>query len=74
MDPDSSPKAKPLVPAIAIAFVVGGLVLAKPWLVEHLGIDRFSMQDRLLWMVPLLVVCAICVFAVKKLNKTKPNA
>jgi hypothetical protein len=59
---------------MAIAFLVGGIVLAKPWLVEHMGIDRLSVQDRLLWMVPLVVVCAICIVAVKKLNKAKPNA
>jgi hypothetical protein len=74
MNQDSRPKSKPLIPALAIAFLVGGIVLAKPWLVEHTGLGRLSFPDRLLWMVPLCVICAICIFAVKKLNKAKPDA
>jgi len=71
---DPRPKPKPLVAAWAIAILVGVIVSAKPWLVEHLGIGWLSTQDRLLWMSLAVVVCAVCVVIVKVLNRPKPNA
>jgi hypothetical protein len=70
---DPRPKPKPLIAAWAIAILVGVIVLAKPWLVEHLGIGRLSIQDRLLWMSLAVVVCTICVVIVRVLNRSKPN-
>ena len=74
MEPRPSSKPKTLIPPLVIATLVGGLVMAKPWLVEHLGIDRLSVHSRLVMALAAAVVSGICVVIVKVLNKPKPHA
>jgi hypothetical protein len=74
MDPNPNSKSKALIPSFAIAIVVGSLVAAKPWLVQHLGISLLSVNSRLVMALAAVVVSAICVVIVKALNQPKPPA
>ena len=74
MEKNPNQKAKPLIPAAALAVLVVVLVMSKPLLVEHFGISQLSTEDRLLLMLPLAVVSAACVIIVKKRNRSKPKA
>jgi hypothetical protein len=73
MDPNSNPKRK-LVTPWAIAILVGVIIVAKPWLVEHLGINQISVPDRLVWMVVAAIICVVGIVMVKILNKPKSDA
>ncbi len=74
MDENSASKPKALIPPLAVAILVGGMIAAKPWLVAHLGINLWSVRNRLTMALAAAVVSVICLVIVKALNKPKPNA
>lgn len=74
MDQNSSSKPKALIPPLVLAILVGGLVMAKPWLVDHLGVNLLSVRSRLIMALAAAVVCGICIVIVKVLNRPKTDA
>ncbi len=66
---DPTPNPKPLMAAGNISVLVGSIVLAKPWLVERLGIKELSINGGLIQMLAEPVVCAMCIALVKILNR-----
>jgi hypothetical protein len=74
MDSGPNSKSKALIPPLAIAIVVGCLVMAKPWLVRHLEINSLSVPSRLVMAFAAAAVSVVCVGIVKVLNKPKPPA
>jgi hypothetical protein len=74
MEPSPPPKSKQLVPIWIISGLVLLLVLAKPWLVDHLGLNQWSMGNRLILSLILAVICAVCIVVFRILNKPKSDA
>jgi hypothetical protein len=69
---DSSPSPIPsAIVAVASTIMVGLIVLAKPWLVEHLAIHPLGTYYRLVFGLAVIPICAICIVIFRIINRLK---